>query len=274
MKNIIWLTIIVLQYSSGQKYYPSSIGNEWYFDSSSTAFNIKVKSDSTFANGKIYAVLNRNDFAHGQYIRVDSLYVYHYYPDEAKEYPVFKLTGKVGDTTQTKYYRITIKSIDTTLIFNQSSRNIHYRLEDITQRDIVLSDKFGLVCAELYSDPPPPWPDYIYQLVGCKIDGNKYGYTLSVREQLINPIDFTLFQNYPNPFNPSTTISFSLTEASFVQLSIFDLLGRIVATLVSENIDVGYHSAVWNAEHISSGVYYYKITVGSKSESKKLVLIR
>jgi photosystem II stability/assembly factor-like uncharacterized protein len=85
---------------------------------------------------------------------------------------------------------------------------------------------------------------------------------------------FKLYNNYPNPFNPSTTISFNLPSKSFVSLKVFDLLGREVATIVSEEMSVGSYSRQWNAANMSSGIYFYRLQAGSFTETKKLVLLR
>jgi len=82
-----------------------------------------------------------------------------------------------------------------------------------------------------------------------------------------------LLQNYPNPFNPSTTISFSLPSKSFVSLKIFDMHGSEVATLVNREMPAGVHSQRWNSGGASSGVYFYRLHVGSFSETKKLLLL-
>src|SRR4030042_1940243 len=68
---------------------------------------------------------------------------------------------------------------------------------------------------------------------------------------------FSLSQNYPNPFNPATTINFTLALPSFVSLKVFDLLGKEVAIIVSEEMKAGAYSRQWNAEHLSSGIYFY-----------------
>jgi polyhydroxybutyrate depolymerase len=85
---------------------------------------------------------------------------------------------------------------------------------------------------------------------------------------------FTLEQNYPNPFNPSTNIVFNLPLASFVTLKVYDLIGREVVTLVSEQLSAGSHSHTWNAANISSGIYFYRLQAGSFTEIKKLVLLK
>jgi hypothetical protein len=70
------------------------------------------------------------------------------------------------------------------------------------------------------------------------------------------PAEFALSQNYPNPFNPTTTINFDLPEPSHVSLVIYDVLGRKVAQLENGTKEAGYHSTTWNADDISSGVYF------------------
>jgi hypothetical protein len=88
------------------------------------------------------------------------------------------------------------------------------------------------------------------------------------------PTHFSLEQNFPNPFNPATTISFSLPSKSFVSLKVFDIIGREVATIVFEEMSTGIYSRQWNAENMSSGIYFYRLQVGSFIETKKLVLLR
>lgn len=86
------------------------------------------------------------------------------------------------------------------------------------------------------------------------------------------PSGLTLAQNYPNPFNPLTTIRYAIPENSFVTLKIYDMLGREIRTLVSEEQGAGNYTVEFNAQNISSGVYFYKIVAGKFTVSKKLVL--
>ena len=88
------------------------------------------------------------------------------------------------------------------------------------------------------------------------------------------PSEFILYQNYPNPFNPSTKISFSLPAQSFVFLKIFDINGREVATIISEELSAGIYSRQWDAKGFSSGVYFYRLQAGSLIEMKKLLLLK
>ena len=104
-----------------------------------------------------------------------------------------------------------------------------------------------------------------------------YGSPLtSVHEILrsVSPTGFYVSQNYPNPFNPSTAISYQLSANSFVTLKVYDVLGREVAMLVNGKQSAGYHEVTFDAAKLSSGVYFYRISVGKFSSVKKLVVIK
>jgi len=92
------------------------------------------------------------------------------------------------------------------------------------------------------------------------------------------PKSYVLYQNYPNPFNPSTVIQFTIPVGDAymrpVQLKIYDILGKEVATLVNGEISAGKHEVEWNATNFPSGVYFYKLTVGSFTETKKMLMIK
>lgn len=89
--------------------------------------------------------------------------------------------------------------------------------------------------------------------------------------------DFHLMQNYPNPFNPATTINYSLpptSVAQMVNLTVYDVLGRNVATLVNERQSVGTYSVTFDAKNLPSGVYIYKLTAGGFIQTKKMMLLK
>jgi len=88
------------------------------------------------------------------------------------------------------------------------------------------------------------------------------------------PSDFFLAQNYPNPFNPTTKLSFVIGHSSLVSLKVFDVLGREVATLVGEELAPGAHTVTFDASHLGSGVYFYRLQKGLHSETNKFILVR
>jgi hypothetical protein len=97
----------------------------------------------------------------------------------------------------------------------------------------------------------------------------------SVAEKSVSPpAEFDLEQNYPNPFNPMTTIRFSVSHASFVSLKIFDVLGKAVETLVNEQKASGSYDVQFDASHLSSGVYFFRMQAGGFSAVRKMVFAK
>jgi len=96
----------------------------------------------------------------------------------------------------------------------------------------------------------------------------KYDKTVDVKEvKMPSPLSSSLSQNYPNPFNPYTNISYQLSKAGFVNLKVYDMLGRQVATLVDGQKDAGYHSAIFDGTRLSSGIYIVRFTAQSSDGS-------
>jgi len=84
-----------------------------------------------------------------------------------------------------------------------------------------------------------------------------------------------LHQNYPNPFNPETTINYQLKKSGFVELKIYNIKGQLVQTLVKDEQSAGNHSIVWNAKEISSGQYFYQISIDDKAvQTKKAIFLK
>lgn len=102
----------------------------------------------------------------------------------------------------------------------------------------------------------------------------KYNIGTSISPETDKPSGIQLFQNYPNPFNPTTTISYSINESAYVSINVFDMTGRVVRTLVSENKTIGHHQVSFNASGLSTGVYMYTLKVGAQYYSGKMLLIK
>jgi hypothetical protein len=103
---------------------------------------------------------------------------------------------------------------------------------------------------------------------------------VDVNEELSSiPESFLLAQNYPNPFNPTTQITYSVPEESFVNIKVYDMLGREVANIVNNTKSARNHNVVFDAKDLASGVYIYRITASKNgrvifTSSKKMVLVR
>ena len=102
---------------------------------------------------------------------------------------------------------------------------------------------------------------------------------MSNEDEVLTSTEFILNYNYPNPFNPVTTISYKLPQAALVRMTIYDLLGRQVKTLINKTQDTGYKSVIWDATNdygkpVSAGVYLYQIQAGNFVQSRKMVLLK
>ncbi|MBK7158388.1 MAG: T9SS type A sorting domain-containing protein [Ignavibacteria bacterium] len=103
----------------------------------------------------------------------------------------------------------------------------------------------------------------------------KYSQTVGVNHISGNlPEKFLLEQNYPNPFNPNTNIRYTIEEAGYTSLTVYNSVGIELSALISENLQAGSYSAEFNAENYPSGVYYYKLTSGDFTQVKKMILLK
>jgi hypothetical protein len=113
------------------------------------------------------------------------------------------------------------------------------------------------------------YPDLYAQLV------TSGGGLAAVRSSIDGiPQTFALRQNFPNPFNPATQIQFTIAHAGFVSLKVYDILGKEVATLISQELSPSTYTATWNGAGVASGVYFYRLEAGSNSMTMKMVLMK
>jgi len=108
-----------------------------------------------------------------------------------------------------------------------------------------------------------------------KIDGQIVGSLTDVKNESTTLDNYWLGQNYPNPFNPSTTISFSIPEGQIVELTLYNILGRKLITLLNEYKQPGKHKLEFNSSSLPSGVYFYKLDIPGQSPiTRKMVLMK
>jgi len=126
---------------------------------------------------------------------------------------------------------------------------------------------------------------YFYRIVAVDHAGNISDYSETVEGAVLSidsiqiPEVFALHQNYPNPFNPMTRISYDLPEDANISISIYDLMGRVVKTMVNTTQEAGYKSVFWNATNdygkpVSAGVYLYQIQAGEFRQTRRMVLLK
>jgi len=171
---------------------------------------------------------------------------------------------------------------DVKLSWNTSTEANNYGFE--VERSVVKGEwnKIGFVNGNGNSNSPKD-----YSFVDDKVVSGKYSYRLKqidndgqfeyskVIEIDVNGTKkFELTQNYPNPFNPTTTIQFQLPQAGLVKLTLYNILGQEMKTLVNETKEAGTHTVNFDASDLNSGVYIYKIESGSFTQTRKMTLVK
>ena len=124
-----------------------------------------------------------------------------------------------------------------------------------------------------YTDSKLAAGNYTYRLMQQDYDGS-FEYSNEIEVMVNVPIVYSLEQNYPNPFNPSTVISYQLPVSGLVNLKVYDVLGNEVITLVNEEKPVGSYDIEFNASHLGSGVYFYRLQAGSFVQTRKMTLLK
>jgi len=142
-------------------------------------------------------------------------------------------------------------------------------VKDPLNIEVTDSSKFSEMTGILY------YSFSYYKLVPRK-NNDFSGYTpVAVKNEYSNiPLQYMLEQNYPNPFNPSTTISYSIPKEGMVTLKIYNILGQEVQTIVNQNMRPGSYKVNFNADRLSSGVYFYSLRVGEFNQVKKMLLLK
>jgi hypothetical protein len=124
-----------------------------------------------------------------------------------------------------------------------------------------------------YSDKDLIDGRYYYRLKQIDFNGT-YEYSSVIEVDVRSLDDYTLEQNYPNPFNPATTIGYVLKEKTNAKLILFNAIGEEIAVLVNEEQEKGFHKVDFNASDLASGVYFYRLQVGSFVDMKKMILMK
>ncbi len=266
-----------------KEYYPLQTGNEWFYretafsSGESDTSSVQIIGDSLFSNGLRYYILDKPDIIGERFVRTDSGRIYYYNTFTEKDVQLFDFNANIGEITNNDWLGlfeyVTIVSIDTVDIFDRVSRVIKFKLDGLFMSEAIFSDIFGPIKVEDYVDGGP-WPQLVKNLIGCSINEEIFGYTTSIKDEDGIPTAVHLEQNYPNPFNPETHFEFRIAKREFVSLKVFNMLGEEIATVVSEPLLPGIYTRSWEAPYIASGVYYYRLSAGSFTETRKMLLMK
>jgi len=282
---IIYIVLIIpiswtFSQESHLSFYPLHIGDWWQYIKidyqdyprlDTTYYKSEIVGD-TIVNGHRYFI---QDYSLGitKYLRVDSskYCVYGLSLLDSSEYIKYYLYASEGDTFQ--YGSGTLICIGESVknIFGEEHNVKYFRHTLSWLIDITYSLCEGLGLVEYTDDSHGVW--YEEYLIAAYIDSILYGNPSVVIDESNTIQSYKLYNNYPNPFNSSTIISYLLPQACFVKLSIYDTNGRLIKILVNEKKNFGCHFVKWNAEYVSSGVYFYKIDAGYFSSVKKCLVV-
>ncbi len=125
-----------------------------------------------------------------------------------------------------------------------------------------------------FVDKNPEPGNYSYKLVQIDFDGTRTESKVVNVEINLQPAEYSLMQNYPNPFNPVTTIIYSIPESGIVNIKIYNTLGEKVTSLVNEFKEAGNYKINFDAENLSSGIYFYSLQAGEFNSIKKMILLK
>ncbi|MFH1194750.1 MAG: T9SS type A sorting domain-containing protein [bacterium] len=296
MKRIIIFQILILCLNTNAqidsvkdalKYYPLHIGDYWQYSISKKASGMQdsiwtgykeVLGDTIMPNGKTYFTIKTDGWLPVQgyinHIRVDTttanVYMYDW---DNQEVLIDSLLAKKGDIVCDGFIctEDTVKEYFGVLVNTKIIES--YYITTTGNSGYELAQDFGEIMS-YFNDITVYYIHYEYKLNYAKIDGKEYGVQVSIPTLGEMQKAFSLSQNYPNPFNPVTRIEYQIPSTTKVQLKVYDLLGREVATLVDEEKPAGSYEVEFDAARFPSGVYFYTLQTGSFCQTKKLVLVK
>ena len=292
------------QMDSLYSYYPLQNGNMWQYKETYYYVDLgslvgtdtyyvteSVSGDTLLNNEKKYKIIQHKIQKTGyvtpslQFQRIDSLSLQVFCFDTSKiglEYLIDSLRTPVGSSFSgapvSWIYFTKVVSVDSQYYFGiQSARristggfpNFGYFIQTLIQG-------IGMTTRTLESpgEDMTTGDSSVDSLVYAKINGKEYGTLVSVPQQKGTPYHFSLGPNYPNPFNPTTTITFELPTSSFVNLTVYDCLGKEVSIIVNGFRNAGNYKVTFRADQLPSGIYFYRIRAGKNSSVQKMILLK
>jgi len=162
-------------------------------------------------------------------------------------------------------------------IYNQELNFVTNQIGIINLPAIFMTDYLITIAKDGYQT--------INDTININLANNQFNYILQKNDPQLGgkPENYALYQNFPNPFNPTTEIRFALKNNSIVDLAVYNIKGQRIKTLLGQNLDFGYHKAVWNGDdsegkRVSSGIYFYILNVKSNEDNykeiKKMLLVK
>lgn len=279
---LIFTTTLFARVDTTQNFFPLEVGNLWqYIYDDGSLVTYRVQADSTDDDGYKYYYLDGVLYYKVSPLKDSVFKVFgHYYPYLLYKFPII-YSGQIWIIYSSPYgYEYAyVPWIGYISIFDRifSGVRILYTADidtiwepgiQLWYEEHYLADGIGLVW----------WGNEVeYKvLIGCVINGDTLGIIFSnVEDEKENNLDgFELYQNYPNPFNSSTSILFRVFKEEFVNLAVYDVLGRRIKILKNELIKPGAYHIKFDASDLPGGTYFYRLTTSKGSITKKMLYLK
>ncbi len=265
---------------------PLAQNNYWvYLDNyiSDTWKTIQVIDTAKYVDSiKYYELEVKSNYSYNILLRLreDGYYVMRRdtsFPGTNHEQIYYKKDAQIGDQwqqalglTDTLYF--TLLDTAEVQIWNKTRTIKLLNIRNyggLLDKEQIWSEEFG----KLSDDHNEGFTD---NLIGCIIDNVLFGDTTitGVEETENNVTDYRLSQNYPNPFNSTTNIEYEISSLAYVNITVFNSIGESVANLVNEIKPKGRYKIKFNAYNLPSGIYFYRLTNGTKTITNKMVLLK
>ncbi len=193
-------------------------------------------------------------------------------PEEQMEFPL-DLSGSIED----EYAELKVEGIE-------SFKDWEFYIIDTFEKKELLLNEEGKIDLLINKLPSQKSTNSLFSSpkIPKRLAEQEYRYKIAIRQKTAvsvepsneDPVKFSLSQNFPNPFNPTTTIRYSVEDAGNVTLTVYNLMGQQVATLVNKQQNSGDFNVTWDASDVASGMYYYQLVSNGQTITRKMTLIK
>jgi hypothetical protein len=280
MKTILFLLAIFVQTNAQPVLYPLYVGDIWQYKYTSTlppdptVISYRVGQD-TIISGNTYKIIFSGNYVKNL-VRQSGDSVFFYQTSINKEVLYYNFSKSIGDTISSTplgndTMDIVLTGINVYKYFGISRRTWSFYVK--RSRHIVDIDYSVSVADSLGEVGRQPSFGESQSLVGAVINGKVYGNVVSVyqnNEQM--PNDFILLQNYPNPFNSTTIVRFTLPKSLYVDIEIYNSIGKLIKEVAYTKMSAGIHEIHFELSHLTSGVYFYRVSTSIGIKVGKMIL--
>ncbi len=287
--TLFLVIIISATIFSQNSYFPLAVGNKWVYQMVDTLFTDTATvtvADSQWVKGKLYYGLKRFSYTY-TWLREDSSKVYivdtsavRLDTSNIRETLLYDFSANTGESWEVSLSGSSDCSLGGILKLTSKNDSITTPYQFFSECYLVTRTKLPCVDAGRFSEWFAPGIGRVayyeesisgirkYYLLSSNIITGIYDYNYNTG---VNK--YILFQNYPNPFNPTTKIDYLINSGQFVSLKVYNALGQEIAVLANEERPAGKYSLIFNASHLSSGIYFYQLKTNNFISTKKMIIL-